>query len=253
MDIQWITYSSEREESKLGGAAAAPLLPPQREAVLLALEATASLNRLLRQLYLQLPATPFALHSAFAGNYPLSPNFSCSAYNYSYSTDSTQKCCEIISYTNGVYTTRADDDCRDIALPRVRLLGVNSAVMDSGANMRQLIPVVLFHILRWWFEEDGLFNLDDEGRAEKIITFLKQCSSVWKIMLQIIVYTAYTELILENLLLEPQNKPKLLGFENAFAEMLLSDTRHTDTFTRILHELTSHHSNKIAARGIWVM
>ncbi|KAK4478137.1 hypothetical protein RD792_017416 [Penstemon davidsonii] len=61
-------------------------------------------------------------------------------------------------------------------------------------------------------------------------------------------------LILENLVLEPQNKPLLLAYENAFAEMLFSDTRYTDTFARILYELTSRPSNKVAsARGIWGM
>ncbi|KAL0423449.1 UNVERIFIED_CONTAM: Armadillo repeat-containing protein LFR, partial [Sesamum radiatum] len=59
-------------------------------------------------------------------------------------------------------------------------------------------------------------------------------------------------LILENLVLEPQNKPLLLAYENAFAEILFSDTRYADTFARILHELTSRPSNKVAsARGIW--
>ncbi|XP_057783320.1 armadillo repeat-containing protein LFR [Salvia miltiorrhiza] len=61
-------------------------------------------------------------------------------------------------------------------------------------------------------------------------------------------------LILENLVLEPQNKPVLLAYENAFAEMVFSETRYADTFARILHELTSRPSNKIAsARGIWGM
>lgn len=61
-------------------------------------------------------------------------------------------------------------------------------------------------------------------------------------------------LILENLVLEPQNKPHLLAYENAFAEMLFSETRYADTFARILHELTSRPSNKVASvRGIWGM
>ncbi|XP_073026969.1 armadillo repeat-containing protein LFR-like isoform X3 [Primulina eburnea] len=61
-------------------------------------------------------------------------------------------------------------------------------------------------------------------------------------------------LILENLVLEPQNKPLLLAYENAFADMLLSDTRYSDTFARILFELTSRPSSKVAsARGIWGM
>ncbi|PIN16607.1 hypothetical protein CDL12_10739 [Handroanthus impetiginosus] len=61
-------------------------------------------------------------------------------------------------------------------------------------------------------------------------------------------------LILENLVLEPQNKPMLLAYENAFADMLFSETRYTDTFARILYELTSRPNNKVAsARGIWGM
>ncbi|XP_022875150.1 armadillo repeat-containing protein LFR [Olea europaea var. sylvestris] len=61
-------------------------------------------------------------------------------------------------------------------------------------------------------------------------------------------------LILENLVSEPQNKPLLLAYENAFAEMLFTETRYSDTFARILYELTSRPSNKVAsARGIWGM
>ncbi|KAL3626349.1 hypothetical protein CASFOL_029898 [Castilleja foliolosa] len=61
-------------------------------------------------------------------------------------------------------------------------------------------------------------------------------------------------LILENLVSEPQNKPVLLAYESVFADMLFSETRYTDAFARILYELTSRPSNKIApARGIWGM
>ncbi|KAK6161422.1 hypothetical protein DH2020_004803 [Rehmannia glutinosa] len=61
-------------------------------------------------------------------------------------------------------------------------------------------------------------------------------------------------LILENLVSEPQNKPLLLAYENAFADMLFSETRYADAFARILYELTSRPSNKVAsARGIWGM
>ncbi|KAF3677793.1 Armadillo repeat-containing protein LFR [Capsicum annuum] len=60
--------------------------------------------------------------------------------------------------------------------------------------------------------------------------------------------------ILENLVLEPQNKPHLLPYENAFAEMLFGDSRYSDIFARILYELTSRPSNKVAsACGIWGM
>lgn len=61
-------------------------------------------------------------------------------------------------------------------------------------------------------------------------------------------------MILENLVSEPQNKPVLLVYENAFAEMLFWDGKYSDTFARILYELTSRPSNRIAsARGIWGM
>lgn len=61
-------------------------------------------------------------------------------------------------------------------------------------------------------------------------------------------------MILENLVSEPQNKPVLLVYENAFAEMLFWDSKYSDTFARILYELTSRPSNRIAsARGIWGM
>lgn len=61
-------------------------------------------------------------------------------------------------------------------------------------------------------------------------------------------------MIIESLVSEPQNRPQLLAYENAFAEILFSDGRHSDTFARILYELTSRPNNKIAAaRGIWGM
>ncbi|XAR49042.1 hypothetical protein NMG60_11032071 [Bertholletia excelsa] len=61
-------------------------------------------------------------------------------------------------------------------------------------------------------------------------------------------------LILESLVSEPQNRALLLPFENAFAEILFADGRYSDTFARILYELTSRPSNKVAAaRGLWGM
>ncbi|KAL9671736.1 hypothetical protein QQ045_009307 [Rhodiola kirilowii] len=61
-------------------------------------------------------------------------------------------------------------------------------------------------------------------------------------------------LILETLVSEPQNRVLLLAYENAFAEILFSDGRYSDTFARILYELTSRPNNKVAtARGIWGM
>ena len=46
-------------------------------------------------------------------------------------------------------------------------------------------------------------------------------------------------MILESLVSEPQNRVLLLAYENAFAEILFSDGRYSDTFARILYELTS--------------
>ncbi|KAF3456914.1 hypothetical protein FNV43_RR01568 [Rhamnella rubrinervis] len=61
-------------------------------------------------------------------------------------------------------------------------------------------------------------------------------------------------MILESLVSEPQNRGMLLAYENAFAEILLSDARYSDTFARILYELTSRPNNKVAAaRGVWGM
>ncbi|XP_058105439.1 armadillo repeat-containing protein LFR [Magnolia sinica] len=61
-------------------------------------------------------------------------------------------------------------------------------------------------------------------------------------------------MILESLVSEPQNRTLLLAYENAFAEILFSDGRHSDTFARILFELTSRTNNKVTtARGVWGM
>ncbi|XP_023540658.1 armadillo repeat-containing protein LFR-like [Cucurbita pepo subsp. pepo] len=61
-------------------------------------------------------------------------------------------------------------------------------------------------------------------------------------------------MILESLVSEPQNKGVLLAFENAFAEILFLDGRYSDTFARILYELTSRPNNKVAAaQGVWGM
>jgi hypothetical protein len=60
--------------------------------------------------------------------------------------------------------------------------------------------------------------------------------------------------ILESLASEPQNRAMLLAYENTFAEILFSDGKYSDMFARILYELTSRPSHKIAsARGIWGM
>ncbi|KAJ9182197.1 hypothetical protein P3X46_006220 [Hevea brasiliensis] len=61
-------------------------------------------------------------------------------------------------------------------------------------------------------------------------------------------------MILESLVSEPQNRALLLACENAFADILFSDSRYSDTFGRILYELTSRPNNKFtAARGVWGM
>nr|GMD70009.1 armadillo repeat-containing protein LFR-like [Ipomoea batatas] len=61
-------------------------------------------------------------------------------------------------------------------------------------------------------------------------------------------------LVLESLVSEPQNKTLLLVYENAFAEMLFGESKYSDIFARILYELTSRPSNKMAPpRGIWGM
>lgn len=89
------------------------------------------------------------------------------------------------------------DDWRDIALPRelvkrprLRMLGSNSVVtgfgneykapssndagphpsQGSGSSISEATAQKSTskpHPLEWWFDEDGLFNLDEEGRAEK--------------------------------------------------------------------------------------
>ncbi|OAY74593.1 Armadillo repeat-containing protein LFR, partial [Ananas comosus] len=61
-------------------------------------------------------------------------------------------------------------------------------------------------------------------------------------------------LVLESLVSEPQNRPLLLAHESTFAEILMSDGKHADTFARILYELTSRPNNKATtARGVWGM
>nr|VDD43104.1 unnamed protein product [Brassica oleracea] len=73
------------------------------------------------------------------------------------------------------------DDWRDIALPKdltrgtkVRSFGVNSSVTGLGteSGVGSAAGEVLgkknkHQSSQWWNEEDGLFNLDVEGRAEK--------------------------------------------------------------------------------------
>ncbi|KAH7277649.1 hypothetical protein KP509_39G060900 [Ceratopteris richardii] len=59
-------------------------------------------------------------------------------------------------------------------------------------------------------------------------------------------------LTLESLSSEPQNKSLLLAYEHTFAELAFSDGKFSDTFARILWELSSRSGSKVsAARGVW--
>lgn len=53
-------------------------------------------------------------------------------------------------------------------------------------------------------------------------------------------------MILESFVSEPQNRILLLAYENAFSEILFTDSKHSHTFARILYELTTRPSNKVA-------
>ncbi|VAI46438.1 unnamed protein product [Triticum turgidum subsp. durum] len=58
--------------------------------------------------------------------------------------------------------------------------------------------------------------------------------------------------ILESLVSEPQNRMHLLVHENNFAEILTSEGKYSDTFARILYELTARPSNKVTSgQAIW--
>lgn len=59
-------------------------------------------------------------------------------------------------------------------------------------------------------------------------------------------------LTIESLACEPQNRAPLLTYENKFAEIAFTDVRLSDTFARILYELTSRANSKLGAvRGVW--
>eukprot|EP01018_Ginkgo_biloba_P001227 Gb_12706 [translate_table: standard] len=59
-------------------------------------------------------------------------------------------------------------------------------------------------------------------------------------------------LTLESLACEPQNRVQLMAYENTFAEIAFSDARLSDTFARILYELTSRANSKLGTvRGVW--
>lgn len=60
--------------------------------------------------------------------------------------------------------------------------------------------------------------------------------------------------ILENLVSEPQNRTLLAVHETTFSEILLSDGRYSDTFARILFELTARPNSKlVSGRAVWGM
>ncbi|GJM85412.1 hypothetical protein PR202_ga01858 [Eleusine coracana subsp. coracana] len=61
-----------------------------------------------------------------------------------------------------------------------------------------------------------------------------------------------TSMILESLVSEPQNRMHLLVHENTFAEILTTEGKYSDTFARILYELTARPSNKVTSgHAIW--
>ncbi|KAJ1279756.1 hypothetical protein BS78_04G179700 [Paspalum vaginatum] len=61
-----------------------------------------------------------------------------------------------------------------------------------------------------------------------------------------------TSMILESLVSEPQNRMHLLVHENTFAEILTTEGKYSDTFARILYELTARPSNKVTSgQAIW--
>ncbi|KAF8693632.1 hypothetical protein HU200_039042 [Digitaria exilis] len=61
-----------------------------------------------------------------------------------------------------------------------------------------------------------------------------------------------TSMILESLVSEPQNRMHLLVHENTFAEILTTEGKYSDTYARILYELTARPSNKgIGGQAIW--
>ncbi|KAG2659460.1 armadillo repeat-containing protein LFR-like isoform X2 [Panicum virgatum] len=61
-----------------------------------------------------------------------------------------------------------------------------------------------------------------------------------------------TSMILESLVSEPQNRMHLLVHENTFAEILMTEGKYSDTFARILYELTARPSNKVTSgHAIW--
>lgn len=105
-----------------------------------------------------------------------------------------------------------------------------------------LVRILLFYILTLkWF-----YSLPSNLRAiDRLLKVIKTPHPVPEVCRK-------AAMILESLVSEPQNRVLLLAYENAFAEILFSDGRYSDTFARILYELTSRPNNKVAsARGIW--
>ncbi|KAJ3675293.1 hypothetical protein LUZ60_004335 [Juncus effusus] len=59
-------------------------------------------------------------------------------------------------------------------------------------------------------------------------------------------------MVLESLVSEPQNRPILLAHESTFAEILMMDGKFSETFARILFELTARPNSKMSsARAVW--
>ena len=54
-------------------------------------------------------------------------------------------------------------------------------------------------------------------------------------------------MILKSPIFEPQNRTLPLAYENAFAKILFTYSKHSNTHAKILYELTSRPSNKVGA------
>lgn len=59
-------------------------------------------------------------------------------------------------------------------------------------------------------------------------------------------------MILESLVSESQNRQLLMAHETTFSEILMSEGRYSETFARILYELTAKPNSKLSsARAVW--
>lgn len=99
----------------------------------------------------------------------------------------------------------------------------------------------------WLKQLYSCFLFDDFRAVDRLLKVIKTPHPVPEICRK-------AAIILESLVSEPQNRPLLLAYENAFAEILFMDAKYSDTFARILFELTARPNNKFsAARGVWGM